>query len=87
MSVLDRELKTNVRDILSMVACGFSYGHRNQIFDHFAANMCETLTEEEIEAYARELASGKGYTEEDYENTKRDLMGWFQKSFENGKAI
>lgn len=87
MSVLDRELKTNVRNILSMVACGYDYGHRNPIFDHFAAHMCETLTEDEIEAYARELESKKGYGEEDYEDVKEILMDWFRRNFENGKAL
>lgn len=84
--MLNRELKTDLRDILSMISCADDYGHNNQIFRHWAAHMCETLTEEEIEAYAREVADEPGYEEEDYECTKERLMEWYNHSFTDGLA-
>lgn len=82
MKKIDRKVVTNVRNILSIIACGWHYGHRNQIFDHFAANMIGTLTKEEIEEYINEFSD-----KEDYDNVKEDLFDWFNISFKDNKAI
>ncbi len=70
---LDDEVVTDRRDVLSMIACAEDYGHDNQITRNwFKALLGGVLTDDEIEAYAREAAEGPQRSEEDYrENVER----------------
>lgn len=73
---IDREVKTDLRNVLSMVSCAYTYGHGNQIFFGFAAQMTGPVTDQEIEEYAREIADLDGYTEEDYQEIAKTLREW-----------
>ena len=74
MENLNREVKTDLEDILSLISCAEQYGFADDIlFDAFSEIIGNTLTDEEIEWYARSIEAKKGYGEEDYENIKEIL--------------
>lgn len=72
--MMNRELKTDLENILSLIACAEDYGFKNNVlFDYFRELLDGKLTEEEIEWYARTVESEDGYDEEDYEAVKEQL--------------
>jgi len=73
---IDREIKTDLRNILSMVSCAEDYGFAGQIFFGFAAGLAGDVTNEELDEYAREVAAADGYGEEDYEEILETLKAW-----------
>lgn len=57
---------TNRPNILSMVACGYDYGHRNEVADDFFWRLLkENLCDEEIKQFAEHETIGDEYTEVD----------------------
>lgn len=77
---MNREIKTDLENILSLIACAVDYGFANDVlFDAFRSMLDSKLTEEEIEWYARLVESEEGYTEEDYEAIKERLEGFKNK--------
>lgn len=86
--MIKRTLITDVANILSMVNCAYDYGHANQIFFHFAANILKELTIEECEEYAKELAAEPGYGAEDYNCALKTLLNFRREYFDDqGKAL
>lgn len=76
MAIKDQVL-TDRDNIISMVSCGYDYGHRNQITDHFFWQLLgEELTDEEIVEYATDLASGEAYDQEDFDSVSEILTEW-----------
>ena len=71
---MNREIKTDLENILSLIACAETYGYDDDVlFDAFRSMLDSKLTESEIEWYARLVESEEGYTEEDYEAIKETL--------------
>jgi GNAT superfamily N-acetyltransferase len=71
-------------DILDLIACAEDYGHTNQIImSTFAEWLGHVLSDEDIEDYAQgyltEEMRAKGYSEEDYEALKTQLVAWREK--------
>lgn len=86
--MIKRILTTDAANILSMVNCAYDYGHANQIFFHFAANILKELTIEECEEYARELAAEPGYGAEDHDSALKTLLNFRGEYFnDQGKAL
>ena len=73
---IDREIKTDLRNLLSMVSCAPTYGHGNGVFYDFVTQLVGVVTDDELEQYAREVASEPGYGEEDYEEILETLHRW-----------
>ena len=77
---MNREIKTDLENILSLIACAGDYGFANDVlFDALRSMLDSKLTEEEIEWYARLVESKDGYTKEDYEAIKKTLEGFKNK--------
>lgn len=77
---MNREIKTDLENILSLIACAADYGFANNVlFDAFRSMLDDKLTAEEIEWYARHVESEDGYTDEDYEEIKETLEGFKNK--------
>ena len=71
---MNREIKTDLENILSLIACAIDYGfERDVLFDAFREMLDSKLTQEEIEWYARSVEELDGYNEEDYEAIKERL--------------
>lgn len=71
---MNREIKTDLENILSLIACARDYGFEDDVlFDAFREMLGNKLTDEEIEWYARSVEAEDGYTEEDYEAIKERL--------------
>ena len=78
---MNREIKTDLENILSLIACASEYGFEdNVLFDAFKEMLGGVLTDEEIEWYARSVEAEDGYGEEDYEEIKERLKG-FKKEY------
>ena len=74
---LDSLATTPRRDVLSMIACRYDYGHWSHPLDAFFWDLLnQELPAGEIEAYARELADSVGYSEEDYVEAVENLTEW-----------
>jgi hypothetical protein len=72
---MNREIKTDLENMLSLIACADTYGYAHDVlFDAFRGMLNSKLTYEEIEWYARLVESEEGYTEEDYEAIKEPLV-------------
>lgn len=77
---MNREIKTDLENILSLIACARDYRFENDVlFDAFKEMLDGKLSEEEIEWYARLVESEDGYTEEDYEAIKERLWDFKNK--------
>lgn len=77
---MNREIKTDLENILSLIACARDYGFEDDVlFDAFKEMLEGKLSEEEIEWYARLVESEDGYTEEDYEAIKERLKDFKNK--------
>lgn len=77
---MNREIKTDLKNILSLIACASDYGFEdNVLFDAFRRMLDGKLTKEEIEWYARSVEALDGYTEEDYKAIKERLEGFKNK--------
>ena len=77
---MNRELKTDLENILSLIACASDYGFEDDVlFDAFRKMLDSQLTEQEIEWYARSVEALDGYGEEDYGVTKDRLEGFKNK--------
>ena len=77
---MNREIKTDLENILSLIACASDYGFdRDVLFDAFREMLGSNLTEEEIEWYARSIEQLEGYGEEDYEVIKERLKDFKNK--------
>lgn len=71
---MNREIKTDLENILSLIACARDYGFEDDVlFDAFREMLGSKLTEAEIEWYARSVEAEDGYDEEDYEAIKKRL--------------
>jgi len=74
---LEDKVTTTRGDIISMISCGYDYGHLNQISNHFFWGLLgEHLSGDEIQEYAKDLSSEDGYGEEDYEEVVDMLTRW-----------
>ena len=77
---MNREIKTDLENILSLIACAGDYGFADDVlFDAFREMLNSKLTDDEIEWYARLVESEEGYTEEDYEAIKERLISFKNK--------
>ena len=77
---MNREIKTDLENILSLIACADDYGFADDVlFDAFRKMLNSKLTDEEIEWYARLVESEEGYTDEDYEAIKQRLASFKNK--------
>ena len=77
---MNREIKTDLQNILSLITCASDYGFESDIlFDSFRTMLDSKLTEEEIEWYAKSIEELEGYNEEDYEVLKEKLEGFKNK--------
>jgi hypothetical protein len=77
---MNREIKTDLENILSLIACADDYGFADDVlFDAFRGMLNSKLTDEEIEWYARLVESEEGYTYEDYEAIKERLASFKNK--------
>ena len=75
-----RIIKTNLENILDLIACASDYGfERDVLFDAFREMLDSKLTNEEIENYARSVGAMEGYGEEDYEAIKERLSDFKNK--------
>lgn len=82
---MNREVKTDLYDVLGMICTANDYGHNGQIAMAFLFGLTGDLTKEEIETYCREEflsdeAQEKGYGEEDYESVK-EIITEFAKQY------
>lgn len=74
-AVPERIITTTLNNILSLISCAEDYGfERDVLFDAFRGMLDDTLTDEEIEVYARKVEAGEGFGEEDYEIIKERLI-------------
>jgi hypothetical protein len=72
---MNREIKTDLGNILSLISCARDYGFEDGVlFDAFKEMLDSKLTEEEIEWYARSIEAEDGYGEEDYKEIKERLV-------------
>jgi hypothetical protein len=77
---MNRKIKTDLENILSLIACASDYGFADDVlFDAFREMLNSKLTYEEIEWYARLIESKEGYTQEDYKSIKESLEGFKNK--------
>jgi hypothetical protein len=77
---MNREIKTDLENILSLIACARDYRFEDDVlFDAFREMLDSKLTEEEIEWYARSVEAEDGCGEEDYEAIKERLEGFKNK--------
>ncbi|MCP4355247.1 MAG: hypothetical protein GY793_06370 [Proteobacteria bacterium] len=77
---MNREIKTDLENILSLIACASDYGFENNVlFDAFREMIGSKLTEHEIEWYARSIEAENGYGKEDYEAIKERLESFKNK--------
>ena len=75
-----RIIKTNLKNILDLIACAGDYGFEDDVlFDAFREMLDSKLTNEEIETHARSVEAMKGYGKEDYEEIKERLKGFKNK--------
>lgn len=76
---MNREITTDLGNILSMINTRYDYGHGGSIASHFFWGLLGgALTNEEIEWYARDVESSEGYGEEDYESAVSSLTEFKQ---------
>ena len=77
---MNREIKTYLENILSLIACARDYRFEDDVlFDAFREMLDSKLTEEEIEWYARSVEAEDGCGEEDYEAIKERFEGFKNK--------
>lgn len=77
---MNREIKTNLKNILDLIACASDYGFEDEVlFDAFREMLGSKLTNEEIEVHARSVEVMEGYGKEDYEVIKERLKGFKDK--------
>lgn len=71
---MNREIKTDLDNILSLISCARTYGHENGVlFDAFSGMIGRRLDNDDIERYSRSVGDEEGYGEEDYEDIKNIL--------------
>ena len=79
---MNREIKTDLDNILSLISCASDYGFDDDVlFEAFADMLGKPITAEEIEWYARSIEAQDGYQEEDYEAIKERLEDFNEKYF------
>lgn len=70
----DREIITSCSNILSLISCASTYGFADDVlFDAFSEMIDYTLSDQEIEDYARSVEMEDGYGKEDYLDIKEEL--------------
>jgi hypothetical protein len=71
---MNREIKTDLENILSLIACAEDYGfNKDVLFDAFRDMLDCKLTDDEIEWYAISVKNTEGYGQEDYDAIKETL--------------
>ena len=71
---MSRKLDVSIASILELISCAEDYGFESDVlFDSFSAMLDNTITDEEIENYARSVEAEEGYGEEDYIGIKEKL--------------
>ena len=77
---MNREIKTDLENILSLIACASYYGFESDVlFVAFREMLGSKLTQEEIEWYARSVEAEAGYGEEEYEAIIEQLEDFISK--------
>lgn len=80
---MNRDITTDLYNILDLVACGESYGFSHHILYYYFAEIIKPLSIEEIEAFSKtfmtEESIAEGFTEEDAENIKETLIDFKNK--------
>ena len=76
MAISDK-VETTREDVISMVHCRHTYGHNNQISNHFFWSLLgEQLSDIEINEYAASVMRQNGCTQEDYDDAVENLTEW-----------
>jgi len=84
---MDKEIKTSLANILSLISCAEDYGFRNDVlFEAFAEMLEYKLENEDIERYAMSVKMQDGYTQEDYDTIKKKLTD-FQEEYCKNKHM
>lgn len=73
----NREVTTDLENILSLINCASSYGFGRDVFYSGMFGIIKPVNEQEIQDYASTFLTSemrsKGYTEEDYESAIEEL--------------
>lgn len=72
---MNRKVEVELFDLLELISCAEDYGFWAVVPD--LKNFAGDVTEEEIEAYARNIENKDGYGKEDYINIKGKLIEEF----------
>ena len=78
---MNREIKTDLENILSHVSCAIDYGYYDDVLMCDFAKLTGHVTDEEINWYCSETKENKeqGYTQEDYDIWKGRITEWRDK--------
>jgi hypothetical protein len=79
--IMNREIITDLNNILSHVACAIDYGYYDDVLMTDFANLTGFVTDNEINWYCTDTEENKkqGYTQEDYEQWKERITEWRDK--------
>jgi len=78
---MSRQVFVEVDTILSLISCAEDYGFEDDVlFDAFSI-MLNTLSDKEIETYARTVEAEEGYGAEDYTVIKGTLNSFKNKYY------
>ncbi len=81
---MDREIKTNLSEILSLISCARDYGfERDILFDSFKDMLGNKLTNEEIDWFSKETIKEDGFTKDDFFEIKNRLLEFKNKYIKN----
>lgn len=75
-----RQITIGIDSILELISCGSDYGFEDEILYDAFAEILGTLSDEEIESYAKHVMNIEGYGIEDYEQIKERLTD-FRKTY------
>lgn len=75
-----RQITIGIDSILELISCGSDYGFENEILYDAFSEILGTLSDEEIESYAKHVMNTEGYDIEDYEEIKERLPD-FRKTY------
>lgn len=79
-NIHNRDVKTDLFNILSLVSCSDIYGFSDDIFFDAMGEITGDVTDKEINAFIEEtFVDEEGYGEEDREEAKEKLTEWRDK--------
>ena len=75
---MNREIKTDLENVLSHVCCAIDYGYYDDVLMVDFANLTGEVTDAEIDWYI-ESNKSKEYSQEDYDQWRERLTEWRDK--------